>query len=90
MSASVWYHGRFVSGREPFCAALQPRFAMAAPVGRQPTLLSVINNAELEGTISAFMTDDKFILLIAQASREARDQARLPERRFLLRLDDGQ
>ena len=53
-------------------------------------MLTVINNAELEDTISAFMTDDKFILLIAQANREARDQARLPERRFLLRLEDGQ
>ena len=62
---------------------------MAAPVVGGPTLLTVINNAELEGIISGFMTNDEFILLVSQANTEARVQARIQERRFLLRLEHG-
>ena len=65
-------------------------FAMAAPVVGGPTLLTVINNAELEDIISGFMNDDEFILLVSQANSEARVQARIQERRFLLRLEHGQ
>ena len=57
---------------------------MAAPVVGGPTLLTVINNAELEDIISGFMNDDEFILLLSPANSEARVQARIQERRFYL------
>ena len=73
-----------------FVRGLATLFAMAAPAGGRPTLLTVINNAELEDIISGFMTNDEFILLVSQANQEARAQTRRQERRFLLRLEHGQ
>ena len=70
--------------------ALQHRFAMEAPAGPDQPFLTIINTAKLEDTISAFMPDDKFILLVAQANSRHSVHARLQERRFLLRLEHGQ
>ena len=62
---------------------------MAAPPGVRPTLLTIINNPELEDIISRCMTTDKFILLVARANRFAHAQSQVTERRVLLRLEHG-
>ena len=95
--ASLWLPDNLLS--EPsrlsscnfFCAALERRFAMAAPIRVRPTLLTLINNAELEDRISSFMADDKFIVLAAQANSEAHRESRLRERRFsfVLSMEHG-
>ena len=65
-----------------FCAALEDRFDMAAPIRVGPTLLSIVSNAEMEDIISTFMADDKFIVLVGRACSRARVLDRLQERRF--------
>ena len=55
---------------------------MVAPMRVRPTLLTVIDNAEMDDIISSFMVDDKFIVLATQANSEAHRESRVRERRF--------
>ena len=57
-------------------------FAMAAPALSARLFLTLINIEVVEGIVSGFLTDDKFIVQIAQANSSARGQACLHERRF--------
>ena len=81
--AILSYHCLFLSGREPFLRSLGTSlFAMAAPALSARLFLTLINLEDVEGIVSGFLTDDKFIVQIAQANSSARGQARLHERRF--------
>ena len=84
LSSELW-----PSASNFFCAALEDRFDMAAPIRVGPTLLSIISNAEMEDIISTFMADEKFIVLVAQANSEAHRASRVGQRRFFLRLENG-
>ena len=62
---------------------------MAASHRVQPTLLTILNNAELEDIISRVMTTDEFIPRVAQANLAAHAQSRVAERRFRVRIEHG-